>query len=98
MNQRFADAVVEEQLRQGKTVEDARAGGCSGCVEVGAFGKEAYILTGYLNLPKLLELAMHDGADPRTGQRLGPPTGHEFADLDEFLEKPEAIELEGGED
>ena len=47
-------AAVAEQLRQGKTIEDARAGGCSGCVEVGAFGKEAYILTGYLNLVKLL--------------------------------------------
>ena len=51
-----ADTVVEEQLRQGKTLEDARAGGCSGCVEVGAFGKEAYILTGYFNLMKVLEL------------------------------------------
>lgn len=70
-----ADAVVEEQLRQGKTLEDARAGGCSGCVEVGAFGKEAYILTGYFNLAKVLELALHDGIDPRTGRRLGPPTG-----------------------
>jgi formate C-acetyltransferase len=70
-----ADVVVEEQLRQGKTLADARAGGCSGCVEVGAFGKEAYILTGYLNLPKLLELALHDGVDPRTGRRLGPATG-----------------------
>ncbi len=70
-----ADAVVEEQLRQGKSVEDARAGGCSGCVEVGAFGKEAYILTGYFNLPKVLELALHDGVDPRTGERLGPSTG-----------------------
>ncbi len=57
-----ADAVVEEQLRQGKTVEDARAGGCSGCVETGAFGKEAYILTGYLNLPKILDRALHDPA------------------------------------
>ncbi len=55
-----ADAVVEEQLRQGKSVEDARAGGCSGCVETGAFGKEAYILTGYLNLPKILDRALHD--------------------------------------
>ena len=62
-----ADTVVEEQLRQGKTLEDARAGGCSGCVEVGAFGKEAYILTGYFNLAKVLELALHDGVDPRTG-------------------------------
>lgn len=70
-----ADAVVQEQLRQGKTLEDARAGGCSGCVEVGAFGKEAYVLTGYFNLPKVFELALHDGRDPRTGQQLGPRTG-----------------------
>jgi trans-4-hydroxy-L-proline dehydratase len=70
-----ADAVVQEQLRQGKTLEDARAGGCSGCVETGAFGKEAYILTGYFNLPKVLDLALHDGRDPRTGQQLGPHTG-----------------------
>ena len=70
-----ADAVVEEQLRQGKSVEDARAGGCSGCVEVGAFGKEAYILTGYFNLVKVLELALHDGVDPRTGEQLGLQTG-----------------------
>ena len=70
-----ADAVVEEQLRQGKNLEDARAGGCSGCVEVGAFGKEAFILTGYFNLPKVLELALHDGRDPRTGKQLGLRTG-----------------------
>jgi formate C-acetyltransferase len=70
-----ADAVVEEQIRQGKSVEDARAGGCSGCVEVGAFGKEAYILTGYLNLPKVLEVTLHDGVDPLLGVRLGPQTG-----------------------
>ena len=70
-----ADTVVEEQLRQGKTLLDARAGGCSGCVEVGAFGKEAYILTGYFNLVKVLELALHDGLDTRTGLQLGPHTG-----------------------
>jgi len=70
-----ADAVVKEQLRQGKSLEDARAGGCSGCVEVGAFGKEAYILTGYFNMPKILELALHNGVDPRTGRQLGPQSG-----------------------
>jgi trans-4-hydroxy-L-proline dehydratase len=69
------DAVVQEQLRQGKTLEDARAGGCSGCVEVGAFGKEAYILTGYFNLPKVFELALHNGVDPVTGKQLGPRSG-----------------------
>jgi formate C-acetyltransferase len=70
-----ADAVVQEQLRQGKSLEDARAGGCSGCVEVGAFGKEAYILTGYFNMPKCLELALHNGMDPQSGKQLGPRTG-----------------------
>ncbi|RMH01122.1 MAG: glycyl radical protein [Planctomycetota bacterium] len=70
-----ADSVVEEQLRMGKSLRDAREGGCSGCVEVGAFGKEAYILTGYFNLPKVLELTLNDGYDPRTGRQLGPHTG-----------------------
>ncbi|MBJ6799165.1 trans-4-hydroxy-L-proline dehydratase [Geomonas propionica] len=83
-----ADAVVEEQLRQGKSLVDARAGGCSGCVEVGAFGKEAYILTGYFNLVKMLELALHDGMDPLTGVQLGPKTGapESFADFDQVFE------------
>jgi trans-4-hydroxy-L-proline dehydratase len=66
------DAVVQELLRQGKSLEDARRGGCSGCVEAGAFGREAYFLSGYFNLPKILELTLHDGFDPRTGQAARP--------------------------
>jgi len=83
-----ADVVVEEMLRQGKTVEDARDGGTSGCVETGAFGKEAYILTGYFNLPKILELALHDGLDPRTGAQLGPHTGDpaSFTTFDQVMD------------
>jgi trans-4-hydroxy-L-proline dehydratase len=83
-----ADAVVAEQLRVGKTIEDARAGGCSGCVETGAFGKEAYILTGYFNLAKIMELALHDGVDPRTGKNLGPHTGDpaRFETFEDVLE------------
>ena len=69
------DLIVRELVRQGKTLADARCGGSSGCVEVGAFGKENYNLTGYFNLPKVLELALHDGVDPRTGRRIGPATG-----------------------
>ena len=70
-----ADAVVEEMVRQGKDIQDARDGGTSGCVEVGAFGREAYWLTGYFNMTKLLELTLHNGLDPRTGKQLGPKTG-----------------------
>jgi formate C-acetyltransferase len=74
-----ADMVVEELLRQGKSIEDARAGGTSGCVETGAFGKEAYILTGYFNLPKVLELALNNGLDPRTGKMVGIESGDPLA-------------------
>lgn len=82
-----ADTVVEEMLRQGKSIEDARCGGTSGCVETGAFGKEAYILTGYLNLVKILELALNNGIDPRTGTRLGPQSGDPalFQSFDEVV-------------
>jgi formate C-acetyltransferase len=74
-------------LRQGKSLEDARGGGASGCVEAGIFGKENYNLTGYFNLPKVLEVALHNGLDPRTGVRLGPETGEaaSFAAFDELF-------------
>ncbi|MDY0297505.1 MAG: glycyl radical protein [Acidobacteriota bacterium] len=78
-----SEAVVAELLRQGKSIEDAREGGASGCVESGAFGREAYFLTGYFNLPKILELTLHNGRDPRTGIQLGPETG-EAGDLVDF--------------
>jgi formate C-acetyltransferase len=85
------DAVVEELLRQGKSIEDARNGGTSGCVETGAFGKESYVLTGYFNLPKILELTLHDGVDPRSGKRLGPATGA-AASLESFAALRDAFE------
>lgn len=69
------DTYTKELVRQGKTQEDANEGGCSGCIEVGAFGKEAYILTGYLNTPKILEITLNNGLDPISGKKLGLETG-----------------------
>ncbi len=69
------DTYIKELVREGKTLEDAREGGCSGCIEVGAFGKEAYLLTGYLNTPKILEITLNNGVDPETGKKLGLETG-----------------------
>ena len=82
-----ADMVVEELLRQGKRIEDAREGGTSGCVETGAFGKEAYILSGYFNLPKVLEITLNNGWDPRTKKRIGLETGdpRDFGSFDELF-------------
>ena len=82
------DTYVQEMVRAGKSVEDAREGGCSGCIEVGAFGNEAYLLTGYLNTPKILEITLHNGVDPETGQRIGLETGDPrgFASFEQLYE------------
>ncbi len=69
------DVVVQELIRQGKSLFDARCGGTSGCVETGAFGKENYNLTGYFNLPKVLEITLNNGTDPQTGKLIGLETG-----------------------
>ena len=80
------DAIVQELLNAGKTIEDARKGGTSGCVETGAFGNEAYILTGYFNIPKVLELTLFNGYDHTSGKQLGPKTGYgyEFESYEEL--------------
>jgi len=82
------DAIIQELTRQGKSLVDARNGGASGCVEIGAFGKEAYILTGYFNLVKILEVTLHNGNDPLTNKQIGIKTGDilSFRTFDELLE------------
>jgi len=82
------DAIVQELLNAGKTPEDARLGGSSGCVETGAFGNEAYILTGYFNLPKILEITLNNGFDPVSGEQLGPETGAatDFVDYQQLFD------------
>ncbi|MEG1972504.1 MAG: pyruvate formate lyase family protein, partial [Oscillospiraceae bacterium] len=82
------EAIIQELLNAGKTIEDARCGGCSGCVETGAFGNEAYILTGYFNLPKILELTLFNGYDNMSHQQLGLKTGEakDYKSYDEFWE------------
>lgn len=82
------DAIVQELVRQGKSVEDARNGGASGCVESGAFGTEAYILTGYFNLAKILEITLNNGYDHRTGKVIGLKTGdpRNFRTFDDLMD------------
>ncbi len=69
------DTYIMEMVQKGKTLTDAREGGCSGCIEVGAFGKEAFLLTGYLNVPKIFEVTLNNGIDPVTGKKVGIQTG-----------------------
>ena len=71
------EAIIQELLRQGKNIIDARNGGASGCVETGAFGTEAYWLTGYFNLSKILEVTLNNGLDRRTNKLVGLETGND---------------------
>ena len=82
------EAIVSELMNAGKSLDDARMGGTSGCVETGAFGNEAYILQGYFNLPKILELTLYDGYDHVGGHQLGLHTGFakDFNSYEEFFE------------
>lgn len=82
------EAIIQELLNAGKTIEDARMGGTSGCVETGAFGNEAYILTGYFNLPKILELTLYNGYDKVSKKQLGLQLGYakDFKSYEELLE------------
>jgi len=81
------EAIIQELVHQGKSLADARNGGASGCVETGAFGTESYWLSGYFNLPKVLELTLNNGIDPRSGEITGLPTGEvdEFNDFDDLF-------------
>jgi formate C-acetyltransferase len=82
------EAIVQELLNAGKSIVDARKGGTSGCVETGCFGSEAYILTGYFNIPKVLEITLNNGFDPVSEKQLGPETGkaEHFGSYDELME------------
>lgn len=71
-----SEAIIQELMYLGKSIDDARESGiASGCVETGTAGKEAYVLTGYLNVPKVLELVMNRGFDSYTQKQVAPDQG-----------------------
>jgi len=82
------DVIIKEMLQDGKNMTDARSGGPSGCVTVSSFGKESCTLTGYINWPKIFELACNDGVDPNSGEQVGPQTGdvREFTSYQKLMD------------
>ncbi len=82
-----SDVLVLGMVNRGKTLEDARGSSLNGCVACFCDGKDRMASSGYFNLAKCLELALNDGADRLTGERLGPATGDPrgFATFDDVL-------------
>ncbi|MEG0628188.1 MAG: pyruvate formate lyase family protein, partial [Enterococcus sp.] len=76
-----SEAILAELSYLGKSVDD------------GVAGKEAYVLTGYLNIPKVFELAMNRGYDHYTDKQIGIDVG-DFTQMNSYEEVFEAFHKE----
>lgn len=79
----FGDKVAEEMVKlKGGTAEEAKNWIIIGCIEPhpGGGGVDGSPVGGYLNGPKCLEIALHNGVDPVSGKEIGLKTGdpHDF--------------------
>ena len=60
---------------QGVSIEEARDYGLAGCLDVNLPGKSRINAFGMFIVPRVLEITLNNGLDPRTGVQLGPQTG-----------------------
>ncbi len=87
----FNDKVVIPMvLAKGATMEEARDWVIVGCIQPQAGGGTADGSpdAGYVNAPKMLELVLHNGVNPSTGELVGLQTG----DPEQFETKEEIID------
>lgn len=79
---------------EGITIEDARSWSVGGCLEIqpganiyGKVGAGAYSSSGinFINVPKILELVLFDGKDPRTGVQVFPEKHLALDTFDEVM-------------
>ena len=79
---------VDALVQRGKTREDACLYLPIGCYEPAVEGKEVgCTMNMTVNLAKGVELALHDGRDPLSGEQVGPHTGdpREFVSFEEMF-------------
>lgn len=83
------DAAIKMCLAKANcTIEDARDWNIVGCIQPGpgGGGTDGSPDVGYVNMGKMLELVMHNGMNPATGELVGLETGdpREFKNIEEF--------------
>lgn len=83
------EIIIPSMIAKGVAPEDAYNYSAIGCVEVAVPGKWGYRCTGmsFLNFPKTLLVAMNDGVDPKSGERIATGVKHftEMADFEELM-------------
>ncbi len=84
------EIAIPSLVSRGVSIEDARREfGVIGCVEMGVQGKLCdFANSGYVNMVKVLEMALNDGFDPMSGKQLGPHTGkaEDFLNFEALLD------------
>lgn len=74
-------------IAQGVPLETARGYCIGGCVHHLIPGQSSPLEPFFISIPKCLEVALHNGVDPRTGRQIGPRTGkfEDFKTFEDFL-------------
>lgn len=72
---------------QGVPISDARNYALAGCLDVNIPGKSRINAISMFVAPKVLEITMNNGIEPRTGKQLGPKTGEfeRFETFEDFM-------------
>ncbi len=82
------EAAMKMSLGKGCSLEEARDWTIVGCIQPGPGGgtTDGSPDAGYVNAPKVLELTLHNGVDPATGDLIGLQTGdpRDFRDIEEL--------------
>lgn len=84
------EAAIPMTLGKGCTIEEARDWAIVGCIQPGPGGgtTDGSPDAGYVNAPKVLELVLHNGRDPISGELIGLETGdpRDFKSIEELTE------------
>jgi pyruvate formate-lyase/glycerol dehydratase family glycyl radical enzyme len=79
------DAIIPALLRRGVPLKEARDYSIDGCQHFTTYARKDH--SAWLNLVKMLDLALNDGIDRLTGKQIGLPTGDPkmFTGFDDVL-------------
>lgn len=89
-------AIMRNMRKYGYSEKEARLCDIKGCYEYAASGSESDTVNVHVNLPKAVELALHDGWDYFNSFQSGPHTGH-AEDMQTFEQFYEAFQLQAAE-
>ena len=87
------DSYINFVVKEGIDIHEARKFAIAGCMDLMLPGASRNQAFGMMLVPMILELAINNGVNPRTGYQIGPKTG-EFKDFKTYEEFYEAFKTQ----